>query len=146
MMISDLYHTGLVVDDLRSAMQSFTKALGVEWAGPVASSAPLRHCERGLVERESLVAFSRGGPQLLELIQPISGELWDPPGAPRLHHLGFWVDDLAAESERLVALDMPVVLHGGSFVYHDTGQGSLYFELNCRSRQARTFAFIYGNG
>jgi hypothetical protein len=145
-MISELYHTGLVVDDLRTAMKAFSAALGVEWAGPVTSTAPVRHHERGIVERESLVAFSRGGPQLLELIQPLAGGLWDPPSAPRLHHLGFWVADIAKESARLAELGMPVVLDGGSFVYHDSGQGSLYFELNCKSRQALTFAFIHGEG
>ena len=47
--------------------------------------------------------YSCEGPQHVELLQGAPGSLWDGADAPGLHHHGVWVDDVAAETERLVA-------------------------------------------
>jgi len=146
--MTDLYHTGLVVDDIHGAMASLGAAFGVEWTEPIHTTTPVR-TRAGVVERESIVSFSRGAGHHLELIQQVFGGVWVPAdGSPRLHHLAFWVDDLAAESARLTELGMPVCVTGlgdgpvASFAYHDAGQGSLFIELNMKSKRDRLYEMI----
>jgi catechol 2,3-dioxygenase-like lactoylglutathione lyase family enzyme len=146
--MTDLYHTGLIVDDIEKARQSLGAAFGVEWTEPSHTTAPVRTPE-GVVERESIICFSRGNGHHLELIQQVFGGVWSPEdGRPRLHHLAFWVDDLEAESARLEALGMPVVVTAmgdrpvASFVYHDGGQGSLFLELNMREKRDRLYEMV----
>ena len=47
-------------------------------------------------------AYSAEGPQHLELLQGAAGSIWDPAGAPGVHHVGVWVDDVVVETRRLV--------------------------------------------
>ena len=145
---TDLFHTGLVVDDIEAARRSFGAAFGIEFTEPVHSSHPVR-TPNGVVERESLVSFSRGGGHHIELIEQVAGGVWEPSGGrPRLHHLAFWVDDLQAESARLEALGMPLVVTAAgqepvsSFAYHDPGAGALFFELSPRTKQAQLYEMI----
>jgi hypothetical protein len=148
--MADMYHTGMVVDDLESAMRSLHEAVGAEWSEPRRAAMPVR-TSRGVIERESLVAFSRGEPPHIELIQQVFGGVWVPAdGSPRLHHIGFWVDDLAGESARLEALGLrrcvtaPGDGPASSFAYHDGGQGGLFIELNDRSKREMLYRVING--
>jgi hypothetical protein len=43
------------------------------------------------------------GPQHVELVQGAPGSPWDGTDMPGVHHRGVWVDDVAAETARLVA-------------------------------------------
>src|ERR1700704_3511476 len=52
---------------------------------------------------ECHVAFSLGGPFAVEVWQAIPGTPLDMPEAGGVHHIGYWVDDLAAEAKRLDA-------------------------------------------
>jgi catechol 2,3-dioxygenase-like lactoylglutathione lyase family enzyme len=148
--IADLYHTGLVVDDIDAARRSLGEAFGIEFTEPVHSKSPVR-TPNGVVERESLVSFSRGSGHHIELIQQLFGGVWAPDdGGPRLHHLAFWVDDLHAESARLEALGMPVIVTAGaageatvsSFAYHDPGLGALFLELSPRTKRDQLYEMI----
>ena len=144
----DLYHTGLVVNDLQEAMRTMTAAVGAQWAEPVHATLPVR-TPHGIVERESWVTFSTGEPHHIELIEAVWGGVWVPDdGGPRLHHLGFWVDDLQAESARLEGLGLPLRVTGVggegaiSFAYHDAGQGALFLELNSRSKRTQLYEWL----
>jgi len=53
---------------------------------------------------ECHVAFSLGGPFAVEVWQAIPGTPLDVPEAGGVHHIGCWVDYLAAEARRLDAL------------------------------------------
>ena len=46
--------------------------------------------------------YSCEGPQHVELLEGAPGSLWDGNDLPGLHHVGVWVDDVAAETGRLV--------------------------------------------
>jgi lactoylglutathione lyase len=46
--------------------------------------------------------YSREGPQHVALLQGAAGSLWDGADLPGVHHHGVWVDDVAAETERLL--------------------------------------------
>ncbi len=146
--MAGLWHTGLIVDDLDAAMAAYSDILGVEWASPKRNQTPVRG-PRGIVERETWLTYSLGSGHHIELIQEISGGVWSPPSPqPRLHHMGFWVDDLQAESARLVDKGYPLHLTGPSeegalnFAYHDAKQGALFIELNMASNRAMVLDWI----
>jgi 8-hydroxy-5-deazaflavin:NADPH oxidoreductase len=58
-------------------------------------------------EVECHVVFSLGGPFAVEAWQAIPGTPLDMPAGGGVHHIGYWVDDLAAEAKRLDALGYP---------------------------------------
>jgi len=49
-------------------------------------------------EWECHVIFSLGGPFAIEVCRPIPGTPLDVPEGGGVHHIGYWVDDLAAEA------------------------------------------------
>jgi hypothetical protein len=130
------FHTGIVVDDLGVAMASYGEAFGLEWAQPKHSTHPLR-TEHGLLPRDTWVTFSLQGPHHLELLEHADSTAFDHlPGAPRINHLGFWVDDLPSEIRRLELSGLRCRLHGESadgwltrMAYLQSDHGGLYVEL-----------------
>ena len=130
------FHTGVVVDDLAEAMASYGEALGLEWAVPKHSTHPLRS-ERGLLPRDTWVTFSLQGPHHLELLEHADSTAFDHlPGAPRINHLGYWVDDLPSEIRRLEMSGLRCRLHAedaegwlSRMAYLESAQGGLYVEL-----------------
>jgi catechol 2,3-dioxygenase-like lactoylglutathione lyase family enzyme len=133
--LTDFFHTGVVVDDMQRATAEMSKAFGFEWAEPTEILAPVR-LHDGVVQAHRWVTYSIGGAHAIELIQQADGEIYVPTdGSQRLHHLGFWVDDLTAESRRLESLGMPVRMMGPAhadqpyFAFHDGMLGGLFIEL-----------------
>lgn len=120
------YHVGIVVADLDAATLQLTEAFGVDWLTPCEG----RGCQllRGeLVPVDSRFVYSAAGPPYLELLEQRPGTVWADLG---LHHIGLWVDDMRAESDRLAALDIPLEAVGttadGTWTagcYHRTADG-----------------------
>jgi hypothetical protein len=98
-----LYHTGIIVNNLDKAMPQMGNALGLRWAPPKASTAPLL-CPDGVVEREVRFTYSLQGPHFVELLEQINPAPYlNLTGGRYVHHLGYFTDDLpaaAAELER----------------------------------------------
>ena len=101
-MTPGLHHVGIAVDDLDAAILVFADLFG----------ATLEHRERVLdqgVEAASL----RVGESRIELLQPLGPDT--PVGkflakrGPGMHHMAFEVGDLAAELDRLKALDVVLI-------------------------------------
>jgi hypothetical protein len=138
-----VFHTGLIVHDLEQAMRDYGRAFGYTFAEPAETSSMLQ-TPRGLLPRRSIATFTLEGPHRLELIQQVDPTAWAAAeGGPRLHHLGYWVDDLAAESARLIALGFRQQIHGlgddggiGRMSYHVDPNGGLYLELVDRALEA----------
>lgn len=133
--LTDFFHTGIVVDDISKATTEMSKAFGIDWATPTAVQAPVRLADRVVVAHR-WVTYSMGGGHAIEMIQEVDGEIYTPTdGSQRLHHLGFWVEDLAAESARLESLGMPLKVIGPAstdnpyFAFHDGMLGGLFIEL-----------------
>jgi lactoylglutathione lyase len=97
---SELYHAGVVVDDLVAAREQLTAAGGYSWTAVVESDVPVQFAdgERVVTLR---VCFSTASPHL-ELIQAVPGTVWEPPSSG-VHHLGYWSDDVAADCADLEA-------------------------------------------
>ena len=104
------FQVGFVVPDLEAAMKELGAALGVEMIGPQ---------ERDLGGEGVLrIAFARTPAPYLELIEGQPGSVWDSTGGPRIHHLGYWSDDMDADSARLEAAGMPREIDLGFARYH----------------------------
>jgi methylmalonyl-CoA epimerase len=101
-MTPGLHHVGIAVDDLDAAILVYADLFG----------ATLEHRER--VEDQGVEAASlRVGESRIELLQPLGPDT--PVGkflakrGPGMHHLAFEVEDLAAELDRLKALDVVLI-------------------------------------
>ena len=128
--LSPLYHVGIVVHDLITARASLSEQLGVTW-GPVLRFASAEYRDGGGrdgggrdVVVPTAICYSVDEPHL-ELIEEVPGSLWVRNEHSNLHHVGFWSDDLGADSERLAGAGCPLQLCGRaatdapvSFAYH----------------------------
>jgi catechol 2,3-dioxygenase-like lactoylglutathione lyase family enzyme len=136
-----MFHTGYVVDDLETAMDRYTSALGLTWAEPIPSSGLLR-TRAGLLPRLQWFTYSKEGPHHLELIEIIDGTAWEQTTRPRLDHVGYWVDDVAIEKARMEALGFACEISGErddgtpTMSYHLDPADGLYIELVERSQEA----------
>jgi catechol 2,3-dioxygenase-like lactoylglutathione lyase family enzyme len=96
---ADCYHIGLVVDDVAAAAERLTAAMGYQWTKPVDAmlSVTTAHGDADVPFR---FVYSVDAPHL-ELIQEVPGTIWTAPPGGAAHHLGYWVDDLAAAAAEL---------------------------------------------
>ncbi|MGB5756477.1 MAG: VOC family protein [Acidimicrobiales bacterium] len=99
-----LYHTGIRVPDLDSAMAELGPTLNVTWA-EVRDLPEIQLWSPGNgVQAVSLrFTYSCEGPQHVELLEGSPGCIWDGRDDPGLHHLGVWVDDVHAETVAALA-------------------------------------------
>jgi hypothetical protein len=96
----NLFHTGIVVDDLAAAKAELGEALGVTWHDGGAEICLIS--DDGARTVRSAYALSIEGPHHVELVQSIEGTVWTAAAPGQAHHLGYWVDDVAATSAALV--------------------------------------------
>ncbi len=97
-----LFHVGVRVPDLEAAMAGLGPSLGLTWAQVVERDQALWTPDQGQHTVPLRFTYSCEGPQHVELLQGAPGSMWDGAEAPGVHHAGVWVDDVAAEVERLV--------------------------------------------
>jgi Glyoxalase/Bleomycin resistance protein/Dioxygenase superfamily len=96
----DLYHVGIVTDDLDALRDEMSDLLGYEWAQEVAATTPVCLAGRDTVLDLRLV-YSRTTPRV-ELVRSVPGNaVYTPAGGSGVHHLGYWSDDLAADRAEL---------------------------------------------
>ena len=98
MRAADQFHTGVVVPDLEAALAELTALFGCEWCDEVRVDQPVR-LPTGDTTVELQFRYSRSTPRR-EVIQQQPGTLWMPADSG-LHHLGYWSDDVAADSAAL---------------------------------------------
>ena len=77
---------------------------------------------------ECHVAFPRGA-FAVEVWQAIPGIPLDMPEAGGVHHIGYWVDDLAAETKRLDALGYAGYATAGTTPLLNRGPAGTFIEL-----------------
>ncbi|OBI15387.1 bleomycin resistance protein [Mycobacterium sp. E2462] len=95
----DFYHTGIVVPDVGEAMAYLGALGGYRWTSPMSYTLPLRTAD-GTVELTSTFVYSLQAPHL-ELIQEVPSSPWTAAPGNAIHHLGYFVDDLAASARSL---------------------------------------------
>jgi hypothetical protein len=124
------FHTGIVVAELEPAMARLTDLVGVTWAVPISNDTPIFDAGAGAdVVVPMRMVYSQQFPHL-ELVEAVPGSEWTVATGSNAHHLGFWVDDLAAESGRLAASQCPLTVCGvaggtkpAGFAYHEDPLG-----------------------
>jgi len=111
MSISELYHVGIVVPDLEAACARFTTLLGAKWGPIVAREVELQDGDG--VDHVELhkVCYSKE-PPYIELMQELPGSTWVCNEFSNIHHIGFWSDDLAADSLSLIGAGCPLEMAG----------------------------------
>jgi catechol 2,3-dioxygenase-like lactoylglutathione lyase family enzyme len=143
------YHVGIVVADLPAARAHLTELLGVTW-GPVLHLDEVEYRDEvgADVVLPTTICYSTGDP-CLELIQEVPGTIWVRNEHSNLHHVGFWSDRLADDSDGLVAGGCPLQLCGRdaatapvSFAYHRDEALGVRFELvEASIREGMAFLF-----
>jgi catechol 2,3-dioxygenase-like lactoylglutathione lyase family enzyme len=149
----ELFHTGMIVHDLQAAIDLYSVAFGMRFAEPLVTSG-LMITNEGLRNRTSWVTYSLDGPHRIELIEQADDTAWQTArGGPQVHHLGFWVDDLAGETKRLEGLGFTFEVGGrdadgnlAGVVYLANAVGGLLVELVDRVTAAQLVPYFEGGG
>lgn len=99
------YHVGIVTRDLDEAMASVGPLLGLMWAEEMTGrDAPKMRGPNGEVDWVlNRVVHSMGGPMRVELLEGGPGSVWETDRPAVLHHVAYWVDDIAAVATMLEA-------------------------------------------
>jgi catechol 2,3-dioxygenase-like lactoylglutathione lyase family enzyme len=131
----DLFHTGIVVDDVESTLRWFTDTAGYQWCRELAGEHEVQTAHgRQVVPLR--VVYSMNEPRL-EIVQAVPDTLWVPADAG-VHHIGYWVDDVDEGVARLVANGLHVEVTALSAVgpplwAYCKGSSGLRIELVSRS-------------
>jgi hypothetical protein len=130
------WQVGLVVPDIEAAAEELERA-------GVGGFQELQQLTLG--EERLLVQFSVAGPPYVELLQGDSRGPWDAGGRPRLDHLGYWVDDRAAERARLEEAGFAAIDYAASAAHYHvlprTGLRVEPIDTRQRDRLRRAFGF-----
>lgn len=94
MKTEDLYHTGIVVDDLEAAMAWLAKLAGYTWTDIVTVDQDAVTPDGDVTILMKMV-YSGAEPRL-ELLQTVPGTVWTPANSG-VHHLGYWSDDVESD-------------------------------------------------
>ena len=117
-----LFHFAMAVPDVPQAMEQLGPALHVDWTSIWPMTRKMDTPEGPTVD-EMQAVYSRQGPPYIELVSGHGSGFFAADEGPRLHHVGYIVDDVRAEAERLQALGMTIwdLGPGSAFVTNDVG-------------------------
>ena len=102
---ADLYHSGIVVDDVDATMRWLTDTAGYRWCDPYAGDQ-LIETPAGERTLPFHIAYTMDEPRL-ELLATVPGTCW-VPSTSGIHHLGYWSDDVDRDVATLVANGLQV--------------------------------------
>jgi hypothetical protein len=118
------FQVALIVPSLDDAMRELEATLGLTFWEPL---------DREIGPWAIRVAFSREGPPFLELTEGQPGSPWDPTGAPRVDHIGWWTRDIDTDAQALEEAGAPVEVdgrpHDKPFTYHRGPATGIRYEL-----------------
>jgi catechol 2,3-dioxygenase-like lactoylglutathione lyase family enzyme len=92
----EMFHVGVRVADIDAAMAELGPGLGLTWAEVNHRQQRVWLPDAGATTIDLRFTYSRQGPQHVELLQGEPGSMWDGRDWPGVHHIGVWVDDVAA--------------------------------------------------
>ncbi len=90
----NLYHSGIVVDDLDATLDWFTKVAGYRWTD-VVEVDQVAQTPGGEVTIPMRMVYSGDAPRV-EILQTAPGTIWVPADSG-VHHLGYWSDDVESD-------------------------------------------------
>jgi lactoylglutathione lyase len=121
----NLYHTGIVVDDLDATLDWFTKVAGYRWTD-VVEVDQVAETPEGEVTIRMRMAYSGADPRL-EIIRTVPGTIWVPADSG-VHHVGYWSDDVESDLATLEANGMRYEVKS----FNPDGSGALLWAY-CKS-------------
>lgn len=141
----ELYHTGIIVDDVDAAKEEYSELMGVTWGLEGERDVPVWMPE-GARTMSFRFAYTAEGPHRLELVRPTPGTLWEVTGVGHAHHLGYWCADVAGTSRELARRGLPLRAKVGvddeaddaGIVLHQARTG-VYIELVDVANRERMF-------
>ena len=123
---ADLFEYALIVPDLEKAMQHFHDAFGYTFSPILEGVLPMRDGAGNESEPPFRAVVTREFPHV-ELVEAQPGTSLVPPNGTGLHHVGYYVDDLAGEAERLVKLGF--TYDSGGLVNGESPDGWVYLRM-----------------
>ncbi len=124
MSLSELFHVGIVVPDLDAGCARFSELLGIEWGPVMRNDIEVRDGDGNDLVVHNVMRYSTSAPYI-ELIQETPGTPWVCNEHSNLHHIGFFSDQLVADSGQLHAASCPLEFMDGNgdgppgmFAYH----------------------------
>jgi catechol 2,3-dioxygenase-like lactoylglutathione lyase family enzyme len=127
--VESIWHIGIAVPELEAGQEELGEIFGLRWRPARVRKLTLADAAGRPYEVECHVAFSVGGPFAVEVWQAIPGTPLDMPEGGGVHHIGYWVDDLAAEAKRLDALGFPAYATAGTTPLLNRGPAGALIEL-----------------
>jgi lactoylglutathione lyase len=118
MKFEDLYHTGIVVDDLTATMERLAKVAGYTWTDVVTVDQEAATPDGDITIPMKMV-YSGADPRL-ELLQTVPGTVWTPADSG-VHHIGYWSDDVESDLATLESNGMTTEVKS----YNPDGSGTL---------------------
>lgn len=95
MRAADLYHVGLVADDVDATRDELSELFGYEWAPEISNPTPV--CLAGADTTVDLrLVYSRTMPRI-EIVRSVPGTVWTPVAGSGIHHMGYWSDDVEGD-------------------------------------------------
>jgi hypothetical protein len=101
------YHVGMVVPVLEPALGELGELLGLSWRPILDNEVPVRTADGTVRPLRLRFAYSEQAPYL-EVIEAVPDSPWQLSEGSNLHHIGFWAEDLAAESGHLTRAACPI--------------------------------------
>jgi Glyoxalase/Bleomycin resistance protein/Dioxygenase superfamily len=101
-LLTNAYHVGVRVVDLERAMRELDTFAGLTWCSVQDRQQRVWTHRDGAFTTPLRFTYSAQGPVHVELLQGEPGTVWDAGAGAGLHHTGVWVDDVGAETGRLV--------------------------------------------
>lgn len=95
----DQFHVGIVVEDLDATRAELSAAFGYQWCAEIGGPTQVE-LATGAALLEFSCSYSTTLPRL-EIVRRIPGTLWEPATDSGIHHVGYWSDDVAADSTDL---------------------------------------------
>lgn len=145
----DIYHFGVVVQDIEASMQDLGARLQLTWAPLQRREQLVRTGDGEPVAEHIAFTYSVQGTPHLELIESEEQRMWVPCPSGQLHHLGVFAEDVPAESARLAEQGARLEFGGGhsgtpaGFAYHLL-PGGLRLEIVEAGRREQFAAWMAG--
>lgn len=99
MRAADQFHIGIVAADFEATVATLSSVFGHGW-GPEVGASTLVALPTGAADLDLRCVYSTTEPRL-EVVRAIPDTLWQPAADGGIHHVGFWSDDVAADSAEL---------------------------------------------
>jgi hypothetical protein len=99
----------MVVRDIAEARKHLEELVGVVWGPIMDFDADFRDADGKPAVYPLRLCYSTAAPYL-ELIEELPGTVWECNEYSNIHHIGFWCDDFAADSETWTQSKCPFVL------------------------------------